>query len=41
MKELLETGVNIGLSYDKRLDGLMGQIKGYSVVVKENNQTGS
>ena len=41
MKELLETGVNIGLSYDKRLDGLIGQIKGYSVVVKENNQTGS
>ena len=41
MKELLETGVNIELSYDKRLDGLMGQIKGYSVVVKENNQTGS
>lgn len=41
MKELLETGVNIGLSYDKMLDGLMGQIKGYSVVVKENNQTGS
>lgn len=41
MKELLETGVNIGLSYDKRLDGLIGQIKGYSVAVKENNQTGS
>lgn len=41
MKELLSTGVNIGLEYHAETDALIGSIKGYAVAVKENLQTGS
>ncbi len=41
MRELLNTGVNIGLDYYDGYDALIGQIKGYSVAVKENLSTGS
>lgn len=41
MKELLMTGVNLPLEYIESENALVGQIKGYSVAVKENNQTGS
>ncbi len=41
MRELLNTGVNIGLDYNAEYDALIGQIKGYSVAVKENLSTGS
>lgn len=41
MRELLNTGVNIGLEYYAEHDALIGQIKGYSVAVKENLSTGS
>lgn len=41
MRELLGTGVNINLDYYEEYDALIGQIKGYSVAVKENLATGS
>ncbi len=41
MRELLNTGVNINLDYYDGYDALIGQIKGYSVAVKENLSTGS
>ncbi len=41
MRELLNTGVNISLEYHDSYDALIGQIKGYSVAVKENLSTGS
>ncbi len=41
MKELLNTGANLPLEYDEETDSLVGQIKGYSVVIKENLQTSS
>ena len=41
MKELLNTGVSIGLEYCSDIDGLVGRIKDYSVAVRENNETGS
>ena len=41
MRELLNTGVNINLDYSPEHDALMGQVKGYSVAVKENLATGS
>lgn len=41
MKELLQTGVSLPLEYIASEDALIGQVKGYSVAVKENNQTGS
>lgn len=41
MKELLSTGVNIGLEYHAETDALIGSVKGYAVAVKENLQTGS
>lgn len=41
MKELLNTGVNLTLEYDESTDALIGQVKGYSVAVKENLETGS
>lgn len=41
MCELLNTGVNISLEYYAAHDALIGQVKGYSVAVKENLSTGS
>ncbi len=41
MRELLNTGVNISLEYYAEHDALIGQVKGYSVAVKENLSTGS
>ena len=41
MKELLNTGVSIGLEYCPEIDGLIGRIKDFSVAVRENNETGS
>ncbi len=41
MRELLNTGVNINLDYYEEYDALIGQIKGYSVAVKENIAAGS
>ena len=41
MKELLNTGVNLPLDYDAATDALIGQVKGYSVAVKENLATAS
>lgn len=41
MKELLETGVQIGLTYHEEADALIGNIKGYSAAVRENLATGS
>ena len=41
MRELLNTGVNINLDYYAEHDALIGQIKGYSVAVKENLSTNS
>lgn len=41
MKELLNTGVNLGLEYDEQNNALIGKIKGFSAAVKENLQTGS
>lgn len=41
MRELLNTGVNINLDYYAEHDALIGQIKGYSVAVRENLSTGS
>ncbi len=41
MKELLNTGVNLPLEYDAETDALIGQIKGYSVAIKENLATSS
>ncbi len=41
MRELLNTGVNISLDYYEKYDALIGQVKGYSVAVKENLSTGS
>ncbi|MBQ8612831.1 MAG: hypothetical protein IJ416_01270 [Ruminiclostridium sp.] len=41
MKELLNTGVNLPLVYDESTDALIGQVKGYSVAIKENLETGS
>ncbi len=41
MKELLNTGVNLPLEYDGGTDALIGQIKGYSVAIKENLSTSS
>ncbi len=41
MKELLNTGVSIGLEYCSDIDGIVGRIKDYSVAVRENNETGS
>lgn len=41
MKELLNTGVNLELEYEERCDALIGQVKGYTVVIKENLSTGS
>ncbi len=41
MRELLATGVNIDLNYYEEYDALIGQIKGYSVAVKENLAAGS
>ena len=41
MKELLNIGVSIELEYEESTDALIGQIKGYTVVVKENLSTGS
>ena len=41
MKELLETGISTDLGYSGRCDGLIGNVKGLSVVIKENNATKS
>lgn len=41
MKELLNTGVSLPLVYDESTDALIGQVKGYSVAIKENLETGS
>lgn len=41
MKELLNTGINLPLEYDAGTDALIGQVKGYSVAVKENLATSS
>ncbi len=41
MKELLNTGVNFPLDYDSANDAFVGQVKGYSVAVKENLSTSS
>lgn len=41
MRELLNTGVNISLDYYDKYDALIGQVKDYSVAVKENLSTGS
>jgi len=41
MKELLETGISTDLGYSGRCDALIGDIKGLSVVIKENNVTKS
>ena len=41
MKELLETGIATDLGYSGRCDALIGNIKGLSVVIKENNTTKS
>lgn len=41
MKELLNTGVSLGLEYEESCDALIGQSKGYTVVIKENLSTGS
>jgi len=41
MKELLNTGVSLDFEYDENCDALIGQVKGYTVVIKENLSTGS
>ncbi len=41
MKELLETGVSVGLEYCAEIDGLVGRVKGFAVAVRENNETRS
>lgn len=41
MKELLNTGVNLPLTYDEGADALMGQVRGYSAAVRENLETAS
>ncbi|MCM1335299.1 MAG: hypothetical protein NC084_12760 [Bacteroides sp.] len=41
MKELLETGVQLGLTYHEEEDALIGNIKGYSAAVRENLAAGS
>ncbi len=41
MKELLNTGVHIDLTYYEEENALIGRIKGYSAAVRENLSTGS
>lgn len=41
MKELLNTGLSLELQYEESTDALIGQIKGYTTVIKENLSTGS
>ncbi len=41
MKELLESGILTGLSYNEDNDALIGNVKDLSVAIKENDQTKS